>query len=125
MNDTISTTPVSPARPPTFLPNNTATAFGRWDKNKNRRQLRFLGSLRLTIAAHLPELRQGCPVEATGRAAGWRTIRVRPEIMAAIEALQQRYVAQHNGKLEVSVSEALAAALNEALPIMTSREFRG
>jgi hypothetical protein len=120
-----STNNTTPARSTVYLPNTTATAYGRWDKDKNRRQLRFLGNLRRTLSVYLPELQQGCPVDATGRAAGWRTIRVRPEIMAAIEALQTRYTSQRNGKLEVPTSEVLAAALSEALPIITSKEFRG
>ncbi|WP_135448794.1 hypothetical protein [Tabrizicola caldifontis] len=103
----------------------TATAFARRDKDKTRRELQFMGTLRRTLAVYLPELLRGCPVESTGRAAQWRTVRVRPEIIAAIEALQERYAAQHDGKREVSTSEVLAAALIEALPILTSRGFRG
>lgn len=103
---------------------NTSNAFARSNKDKTRRELRFFGTLRRTLGVYLPELLQGCPLESTGRAAKWRTVRVRPEIIAAIEALQERFTAQHNGKREVSTSEVLAAALSEALPILTSREFR-
>ena len=103
----------------------TATAFARRDKDKTRRELRFFGNLRRTLGVHLPEVLQGYSPEATGRAAQWRTVRVRPEIITAIEALQERYSAQQKGKREVSISEVLAAVLNEALPILTGREFRG
>lgn len=102
----------------------TATAFARRDKDKTRRELRFLAALRRTLGVYLPEVLQGCPVESTGRAAQWRTVRVRPEIIAAIEALQERYTAQHSGKREVSTSEVLAAALIEALPLLTDRDFK-
>lgn len=118
-------TSATPTRPTLSLSGSTTTAFARCHKDKTRRELRFLGNLRRTISVYLPELLQGCPVESTGRAAQWRTVRVRPEIIAAIEALQERFTAQHDGKREVSTSEALAAALSEALPILTSREFRG
>lgn len=119
-------TSTTPTRPKLSLSGiSTATAFARRDKDKTRRELRFLGTLRRTISVYLPELLQGCPVESAGRAAQWRTVRVRPEIIAAVEALQERYAAQHSGNREVSASEVLAAALGEALPILTSREFKG
>lgn len=118
-----STTPTRPTL--SFVGISTGTAFARRDKDKTRRELRHLGTLRRALAVYLPELLQGCSPEATGRAAQWRTVRVRPEIIAAIEGLQERYSAQHSGKQEVSISEVLAAVLNEALPILTSQEFRG
>jgi hypothetical protein len=114
----------TPTRPTLSLSGSTTTAFARCDKDKTRRELRFLGTLRRTLSVYLPEVLQGCSPESSGRAIRWRTVRVRPEIIAAIEALQERYAAQHDGKQEVSTSEVLAAALNEALPILTSRGFR-
>ncbi len=113
-------------RPPVSLSGiTTTTAFARHCKDKTRRELRFLGNLQRTLAVFLPELLQGGPVESTGRAPQWRTVRVRPEIISAIQALQDRFTAQHNGKREVSTSEVLAAALSEALPNLTKREFQG
>lgn len=103
----------------------TATAFARTGQDKTRRDLRFFGNLRRTLAVYLPELLQGGPAEAPVKSAQWRTVRVRPEIIAAIEALQERFTTQHNGKRGVTTSEVLAAALSEALPILTSREFKG
>jgi hypothetical protein len=110
--------------PTPFLSGNITTAFARRGKDKTRRELHFLGTLRRTLAVYLPELLQGCPPESARRVAKWRTVRVRPEIIAAIEGLQKRYTAQHSGKREVSTSEVLAAALSDALPILTSREFK-
>jgi hypothetical protein len=118
-------TTITPTHSTLSLSSLSTTAFARHGKDKSRRELRFFGSLRRNLAAYLPELLLGCTPEATGRAAEWRTVRVRPEIIAAIEALQERYTALHMGKREVSISEVLAAALNEALPILTSREFGG
>lgn len=117
-----STTPTHPTLSLSDI--STATAFARRNTDKTRRELRFLGNLRRTLAVYLPELIQGCSAEATRRAAQWRTIRVRPEIIAAIEALRERYTAQHSGKREVSTSEVLAAALIEALPQLTDRDFK-
>jgi len=120
------TSTTRPTRPTLSLSGiNTTTAFARRDTDKTRRDLRFLGNLRRTLAVYLPELLQGGPAEAPVKSAQWRTVRVRPEIIAAIEALQERFTAQHNGKREVTTSEVLAAALSEALPILTSRDFRG
>ena len=118
-----STTPTRPTI--SFSGSATTTSFARRDADKTRRDLRFLRTLRSTLVDYLPELLQGCPPDSTRKADQWRTVRVRPEVIAAIEGLQERYTAQHSGNREVSTSEVLAAALIEALPILTSREFKG
>lgn len=81
-------TTASPTHSTLSFSSTNTTAFARHDKDKTRRELLFLGNLRRTISVCLPELHRGCPVESTGRGAQWRTVRVRPEIIAAIEALQ-------------------------------------
>ncbi|MES2550629.1 MAG: hypothetical protein V4630_13175, partial [Pseudomonadota bacterium] len=98
-------TSTTPTRPTPSLSGNITSAFARRGKDKTRRELRFLGTLRRTLAVYLPELLQGCAPEAAKRAVQWRTVRVRPEIIATIEGLQKRYTAQHSGKQEVSASE--------------------
>jgi hypothetical protein len=96
--------------------------FARKATDQTRRDLRFIRDLQRTVAVHLHEITRAAPDVAPPKAAQWRTLRVRPEIIAVIEGLQQRYAAT-TGR-DLTTSEIIAAALAEALPIMTSREFR-
>ena len=89
--------------------------------DRGRRRLRFVPALARTIAVHLPETVQALP----SRSPRWLTFRLRPEIAAAVEALQARYAGNHEGGPELTASETLAAVLTEGLPIIASRpEFR-
>ena len=101
----------------------TTMTFARKATDQTRRELRFFDTLRGTIAGYLPEAARGF-TEVTPKVAGWRTVRMRPEVIAAVETLRARYIARHQGR-EMTTSEVIAAALIEALPGMTRGEFRG
>jgi hypothetical protein len=110
--------------PTISLPDNTTTPCANSKKDKRPRGLSFLYSLKRVLAVYLPEAPRQSPLEDTEECPDWCTIRVQPEIMMAIIALQERYADQY-ANAELSDSEVLSAALNEALPILTKREFKG
>ncbi|MFN3723674.1 MAG: hypothetical protein ACK4VZ_11560 [Paracoccaceae bacterium] len=99
-----------------------STAFARHADDKSHRGLRFLKSLERSHMVYLHDF-PVVPVARPGRSIVWRTHRLRPQITAAIDALQERYAAQ-NG-VDLTTSEIIAALLIEALPIVTARDFRG
>lgn len=74
-----------------------------------RRRL-FLPDLRYTLRAFLPDARLPSDFDTTR----WLTVRVRPEITAAVAALQARYKA-HRG-VTLTFSEVAAAALVAGIP---------
>lgn len=91
--------------------------YARKATDKTARELRFLRTFKRTLATHLPETSNPLyPV-----APNFRTYRLRPEIVAMIDALRDRYAARKGG-LMLTHSEVLAAALSEALPIITAKE---
>lgn len=93
-----------------------------------RRPLLFVPHLRTMLdALSPPSDTDPAPVDFTvyghPRAQEWRTVRVRPEIMAGIELISDhvRTSGASNGR-QLSVSEALAVALTVALPVVLSGE---
>jgi hypothetical protein len=81
------------------------------------REVRFLRPFKATLAAYLPETSSPLfPMPSR-----WHTYRLRPEAAQAIEAMQVRYQETHGGTVKLTPSEVIAAALIEALPIMTAK----
>jgi hypothetical protein len=98
-------------------------AFGRNEHDQTARPLRFIASLRGAVQVHLPEAAHaalGGPIKSSQ----WRTVRVRPELMVALAALQARYAKGNPRSPDLSISEAMAAALASAMPALTRGEFR-
>jgi hypothetical protein len=95
------------------------TIYARNGNDKTRRDVRFLRSLQRTTSAHLPET-ASATIERPARGLRWKTFRLRPEIADVIEALQDRFAASRS--VVLTPSEVIAAALTEALPIITARE---
>ena len=85
----------------------------------------FICDLEVLAPRYLPELTSqqppGHPRKHTARENLWRTIKVRPEIIAVLDALAERY-AQATGK-KITNSEIIAAALNLSLPVLATRLF--
>jgi hypothetical protein len=101
-----------------------STTFARKAKDKTTRPLRFLDTLRRTATAHLSEGLPPLPT-VTDRAVEWRTVRLRPEVIATVTALQARYARMNTARPDVSVSEVIALALSYALPRLVAEEFKG
>lgn len=95
------------------------TTYARKGGDKTRRDVRFLRHLQRTLAVHLPET-TSTHIERPARGPRWKTFRLRPEIADVIEALQDRFAASRS--VTLTPSEVIAAALAEALPIITARE---
>jgi hypothetical protein len=95
------------------------TTYARNSGDKTCRDVRFLRDLKRTTSAHLPETASAI-IERPARGSRWKTFRLRPEIADVIEALQDRFAASRS--VALTPSEVIAAALTEALPIITARE---
>lgn len=95
------------------------TTYARKSGDKTRRDVRFLGSLQRIASVHLPETRSAT-IDRPARFPRWKTFRLRPELAEVIAALQARFAASR--ALTLTPSEVIAAALTEALPIITVRE---
>ena len=81
---------------------------------------------RTHFLAALPDLHKACLPERKGIAhlsavqlSKFKTTRLRPEIWEIIEALRARFMATR--KVELTVSEIVAAAFIEALPSMVAK----
>ena len=95
------------------------TTYARKSGDKTRRDVRFLRDLQRTLSVHLPET-ASATIDRPARGPRWKTFRLRPEIADVIEALQDRFAA--NRSVTLTPSEVIAAALTEALPIITPKE---
>ena len=95
------------------------TTYARKIGDKTRRDVRFLRSLKHTASVHLPET-QAVPLDRPFRGSRWKTFRLRPEIADVIEALQDRFATSRS--INLTPSEVIAAALTQALPIITAKE---
>lgn len=100
-----------------------STLYARKTTDKSPRNLRFMRTFKTTCAVYLPETVKPAATAAPAPNT-FRTYRMRPDIVAALDALRDRYAERHGGVM-LTYSEVLAAALSEALPIVTCKpEFR-
>jgi hypothetical protein len=92
--------------------------FSRRKKTGQERSLRFIPALAAAQRLHLPE----CPPLAspitTVKAREWRTVRIRPEVMAIVDGLLDRS-RKDLGEGELTISEIFAALILAALPQVT------
>lgn len=92
--------------------------FARRKGTGTERQLNFLSDLTEAHERFLPEVPLvGAPVEGALKASGWRTVRLRPEVLAVLEGLQAR-AERHSGD-GLTMSEVLAAVIAKGLPEVT------
>jgi hypothetical protein len=90
--------------------------FARVKRTGQERTLRFVKELPKLHDTNLPERPTMVASLVVGSAKGWRTVRIRPEIISIVEGLQAR--AARGGGVELSISEVLSALLVAGLPIV-------
>lgn len=89
--------------------------FARRKATGQERSLRFVPSLAAAQRRHLPESITTVALIAAPKARDWRTVRIRPEVMAVLDALLARS-RKRLGNGELTISEALAALIIAGLP---------
>jgi hypothetical protein len=97
--------------------------YARKSRDQTHRPLKFVGALEGALDIYLPETRGGAP-KLPVKSHLWRTVRLRPEVMAGLEALRTRYAANNPAKPDITVSEVMAASLAMALQKLVAGEFR-
>lgn len=97
--------------------------YARKSRDQTHRPLKFVGALEGALEIYLPETRGGAP-KLPSKSHLWRTVRLRPEVMAGLEALKARYAANNPAKPDITVSEVMAASLATALQKLVAGEFR-
>ena len=93
--------------------------FARRVTDKVPRQTHFLSALPSLHHACLPESKDIAHLAAV-QSSTFKTTRLRPEIWAMIEALKARFKATR--KVDLTVSEIVAAVMIEGLPSLMKRE---
>ena len=88
--------------------------FSRHSRTKQERPVLFVNDLPKLHDTYLPEMpRLGLSL-STGPARNWRTVRLRPEIIAIIDGLRERSVRTCGDML--SMNEVVAALVVAGLP---------
>jgi hypothetical protein len=95
------------------------STYARRKTTGKERTLRFISALAIAQRHHMPECTTVSPVITASKARSWRTIRLRPEVLAVLEGLITRS-RKHLGEGELSISEVLAALIIAGLPQVTS-----
>lgn len=89
--------------------------FARRKITSQERTLLFVPALAAAQRRHLPESTHTAAPLLPSKARDWRTVRMRPEVMAVIDALLARS-RKRLGNGELTISEALAALIIAGLP---------
>lgn len=98
--------------------------FARRKKTGQERSLRFISALATAYRKHLPECLPMVSPITTAKARDWRTVRIRPEVMAVLDGLLDRSRKQL-GDGELTISEVMAALILEGLPqVISHAPFR-
>lgn len=92
------------------------TQFARNKRTGQERTLRFVNELPKLHDTLLPERPSLTAALVVGASKGWRTVRIRPEIISIVEGLQAR--AARGGGVDLSISEVLSALLVAGLPVL-------
>ena len=92
--------------------------FARRVPDKVPRRTHFLSALPSLHRAYLPESLDIAHLSAV-QSSTFKTTRLRPEIWAIIEALKARFKATR--KVDLTVSEIVAAVMIEGLPSLTAK----
>ncbi len=89
--------------------------FARRKITGQERILLFVPALATAQRRHLPESVTSAAPMLPSKAREWRTVRIRPEVMAVLDALLARS-RKRLGNGELTISEALAALIIAGLP---------
>jgi hypothetical protein len=90
--------------------------FARRKITGQERSLLFVPALAATQRRHLPEsITTAAPI-VPSKARDWRTVRIRPEVMAVVDALLARSRSRLRNGDQLTISEALAALIIAGLP---------
>ena len=93
--------------------------FARRKTTGQERTLHFVPALAAAQRRHLPECRPSETPITTAKARDWRTVRIRPEVLAVVDGLIARSRKQLGGGL--TISEVLSALILAGLPQVTSQ----
>jgi len=94
--------------------------FARRTNTGQERSLRFIHELATAQRQHLPECLSLSPVITASKARSWRTIMLRPEVLAVLDGLMERS-RKRLGDGALSLSEIMAALIIAGLPEVTSK----
>ena len=93
--------------------------YVRKNGDKPRRQFRFLTTLTRVVSDFLP--RSALITKRPPKGSLSKVVRLRPEVADVLEVLIERYEA--NNGVRLTTAEVIAAALVEAVPRLTAKEF--
>lgn len=88
--------------------------FVRRKGDEPQRMFRYLSRLLKAAKDYLPK-------KTIGRNGKTLPVRLRPELLDVIDALRDQYEAKY--KVRLTSAEVIAAALEEAVPRLTAKEF--
>ncbi len=89
--------------------------FARRKITGQERTLLFVPALAAVQRRHLPESITTAAPLLPSKARDWRTVRIRPEVMAVLDTLLARS-RKRRGNGELTISETLAALITAGLP---------
>lgn len=95
------------------------TTFARRKNSRQERPVLFVPSLAAAQREHLPEAAPTHAALSAPKARDWRTVRLRPEVTAVLDALLARS-RQSRGE-ELTASEVFAALILAGLPKVTAQ----